>query len=103
MSNNNIKSDMGGGNSLNLIRIPSLDEMKNIIFSSDLNGNITPSSSSVWNWSNYLYRQSQNNPTDYAYLLEITISVTQRWFYRNETTRSISELSAFSPIIECIE
>ena len=41
MSNNNIKSDMGG-NPLNIIRIPSLDEMKNIITKSDLNGSITP-------------------------------------------------------------
>lgn len=94
---------MGGGNSLNLIRVPSLDEMRNIIFSSDLNGKITPSSHNVWNWEFYLYRQSQYNTTDCSYSLEITISVTQRWFYKNETTRGIHTISTFSPIIECIE
>ena len=103
MSNINIKSDMGGGNPLNIIRIPSLNEMKNIIFSSDLNGKIAPSSHSVWNWSDYLYRQSQYNSADYSYSLEITISVTQRWIYKNETTRERYVISTFSPIIECIE
>ena len=48
MSNINIKSDMGGGNSLNIIRVPSVNEAKNIILSSDLNGSITPSDTKVW-------------------------------------------------------
>lgn len=53
MSNINIKSDMGGGNSLNLIRIPSSNEVKNI-FSSDLNGSITPGNSNTWQYDIYI-------------------------------------------------
>ena len=41
MSNNNIKSDMGGGNSLNIIRIGGVYEQFNIVLCSDLNGCIS--------------------------------------------------------------
>lgn len=54
---------MGGGNSLNIIRVPSVNEAKNIIFNSDLNGNITSGSNLVWNYnlvSNFSWLQNNN-------------------------------------------
>lgn len=67
MSNINIKSDMGGGNPLNIIRIPSINEGRNIIVSSDLNGSITPGNSYTWQYNNSSHAMMyQNNKNELA-------------------------------------
>ena len=59
MSNINIKSDMGGGNSLNIIRLMSYKIYNDVILTGTLNGTI---SSSSFNWNrNDLYVPLQNN------------------------------------------
>lgn len=61
MSNINIKSDMGGGNSLNIINIISRNIFDKIIKSSDLNGYIVPYDINVWNisdsWNHWILCQ----------------------------------------------
>ena len=60
---------MGGGNNNVIIRIPFLNEFRNIIFKSDLNGSITPGSNLVWNKAlSNLRTWSQNNDKGYASL-----------------------------------
>lgn len=69
MSNINIKSDMGGGNPLNIIRVPSMNEVKNISIGSDLNGSITPSDTKVWQVNPSDLMWTQNNINTEAYVL----------------------------------
>ena len=62
---------MGGGNNNVIIRIPFLNEFRNIIFKSDLNGSITPGSSLVWN--KLLFNHctwSQDNYVESAFLVD---------------------------------
>ena len=61
MSNNYNSSLIGGGNSLNIIRVPSVNEAKNIILNSDLNGSTTPSDVNTWHWIQNYYWWNQNN------------------------------------------
>ena len=69
MNNIGISSlNRGGGNNLNLIIVPSSNEVENIIFSSDLNGNITlPYNSNAWNWIINYFWQTQNNKEENTY------------------------------------
>lgn len=66
MSNINIKSDMGGGNSLNIIRISSLIPLVDITTVSSLNGNISPRDTKCWNFTGY-YAMLQDNTTNICY------------------------------------
>ena len=62
---------MGGGNNNVIIRIPFLNEFRNIIFKSDLNGSITPGSNFVWNKVlSDIWTWSQNNYVENAYLVD---------------------------------
>lgn len=87
MSNNNIKSDMGGGNPLNLIRVPSLNEVKNIIFSSDLNGSITIKNINTWQFNNIRTPWwIQNNDNKFAYassLIDINLAHDDKTYIVN--------------------
>lgn len=57
-----------GYNNLNLIIVPSSNEVENIIFRSDLNGNITPPyNSNTWNWIIKYFWQTQNNKDENTY------------------------------------
>lgn len=95
---------MGGGNSLNIIRLPSVNEVKNIIFTTDLNGSITPWDVNVWHWiTNYLW-WSQNNENDTAYATGSQISnpiAYKNPFLKNTTyNQAWSMIYVFGPIIE---
>ena len=65
---------MGGGNSLNIIRVPSVNEAKNIILSSDLNGSITPGNSNTWQYDIYEVMMYQNNTNGLAYMTKSSMS-----------------------------
>ena len=93
---------MGGGNNNVIIRIPFLNEFKNIIFKSDLNGSITPGSSLVWNKVSYdpyvLLTWSQNNYVENAYSVdEYAESNTHN---NKDYTYEYYNRYAFRPIIE---
>ena len=92
--------NVGGGNNLNLIRIPSLDEMKNIITKSDLNGNITPWDVNVWHFATSHYNWLQNNSTTLATILEITPLYLHDSISAKNTTVINGSLVVFKPIIE---
>ena len=57
---------MGGGNSLNIIRVYSYNEHKKFILKDTLNGTIVAGSDRVWNLSSNVYIQLQNNDTNYS-------------------------------------
>lgn len=93
---------MGESNSLNLIRIPSVNEVKNIIVSSDLNGNIIPKDVNVWHWIYNYYFWCQNNDTTYAIMTEISTSeVYQKNYFKYAADTYM--VCDFVPIIEYIE
>ena len=98
MSNINIKSDMGGGNSLNIIRIPSVNEAKNIILNSDLNGSITPGNSNTWQYDRYYVMLYQNNKNENAF---VTKNGAMAAFYDKSYISIFGEGSiTFNPVIE---
>ena len=76
MSNNNIKSDMGGGNPLNIIRIGGNTEYYNIILMNDLNGTITIPTLEVYTpvWNR---RYSNGIPGE---VTQWNITSTCKWF-----------------------
>ena len=92
-----------GGNSLNLIRIPSLNEVSNIMVSSDLNGNITPWDVNVWHWIYNYYFWCQNNRTTYAILSELSTSEAYQTYHPKNEMDIRRGLCDFVPIIEYIE
>ena len=99
MSNINIKSDMGGGNSLNLIRIPSLNEV-NTIFSSDLNGSITPGNSNTWQYD-YKVMMYQNNTNGLAYMNMIKNWIEHSFYDKSTTFIEFRDCTtSFHPVIE---
>lgn len=105
MSNNNIKSDMGGGNSFyNIIRtIDSYDIFNNLILSGDLNGNITASSDKVWNhYDVYLFNHLQENIENFSRLIYHTNS-GNTLVYKNKNNSSGSYPTTIRPVLECKE
>ena len=98
---------MGGNNNV-IIRIPFLNEFRNIIFKSDLNGSITPGSNLVWNRVPYeIYNWctwSQNNYVENAYLVdELAASESHNQNNKAKTSYFNSYnyyTYAFRPIIE---
>ena len=102
MNNTGISSlNRGGGNNLNLIIVSSLVEMRNIIFSSDLNGNITPWDVNVWHFATNHFNWFQNNSTTLATVGEITSSyLSDSMFSKNTAVKNVSQPCVFKPIIE---
>lgn len=99
MSSNNYSSSLnGGGNSLNLIRIPSLNEVSDIIVSSDLNGSITPNYDYTWQFDKNKLMWSQNDVNETAYV----IRRQPNYLISNKTTTITSAYGPthFCPVIE---
>lgn len=67
MNSNYSSSLIGGGNSLNIIRISSLIPLVDITTTSSLNGNINPRDTKCWNFTSY-YVMLQNNTVDNFYM-----------------------------------
>ena len=65
----NTYSSLNGGGNNYLIRTPSLNEHKNILYNSDLNGSITIGNDSTWN-KRSIYCWDQDNKTDTGYMIE---------------------------------
>ena len=104
MSSNYSSSSLnrGGGNSLNLIRIPSINEVKNIIVSSDLNGTITPGNMNTWQiYDTWTTWWTQNNSNDFVYLRALNVSHTEL-VNKNETWEGNywNKPICFRPVIE---
>lgn len=95
---------MGGGNNNVIIRIPFLNEFRNIIFKSDLNGSITPGSNLVWNKElSKFHTWSQNNYVEKAYSVNERAESNDRsnkavTYYR--PNNSTIYIYTFRPIIE---
>lgn len=90
---------MGGGNSLNLIRVPSVNEV-NTIFSSNLNGSITPGNSNTWQYDRNIFMMYQNNVNGLAYM---TMPPSMSSFYdKSAIYINISRYysTSFNPVIE---
>ena len=105
MNNTGITSLNGGGNSLNIIRVPSVNEARKIIFKSDLNGNITPGSNLVWNKAlSNLRTWSQNNDVGNAYLVDEHAESNEHnnkaATYHRHPNNSTTYIHTFRPIIE---
>ena len=94
----------GGGNNLNLIRVPSLNEVENIIFTTDLNGTISPSDTNVWHWIVNYHRWSQNNVNGNSYVTGLQSG--QGGIYKGLCLKNglydsaWGQIFVFSPIIE---
>lgn len=95
---------LGGGNNLNIIRLPSLNEVKNII-SSDLNGSIKPYDNNVWYWDRNLY-WAQNNEKNNAYVSSVDLTQPDPVIKQNLFTKDLTyypnwqKVFEFIPIIE---
>ena len=119
MNSDNIKSDMGGGNSLNIIRIPSKEQWVNIV-ESDMNETIDVSNIADrmyrWNYfgtDNQLkdYTNTQNNINDTSYPSvnftnagdgELVFLYVSKNHLNDFVIRpSFYYISSFRPIIEC--
>ena len=77
-----------------------MNEFRNIIFKSDLNGSITPGSNFVWNKALFNLRTwSQNNYVENAYLVDELAEESDT--VENKAAASYSSNKyAFRPIIE---
>lgn len=51
----------GGGNSLNIIRVPSINEFLYILYNNTLNGNIVAGNENTWHKVQTFYNWSQVN------------------------------------------
>ena len=98
---------MGGGNYFNIIRVASMNEVKNIIFSSDLNGSITPSDGNTWQCNKSTFVMwSQNNVNAVAYVIGNSGAGAATFgFEKNTLFSSIwsGKAMLFGPIIEYSE
>ena len=81
-----------------------MNEFRNIIFKSDLNGSITPGSNLVWNKAlSYRITWSQNNDVGNAYLVDEHAESNEHnnkaatYYHPNNSTTYIH---TFRPIIE---
>lgn len=81
---------MGGGNPLNIIRIPSSNEV-NTIFSSDLNGSIAICNSDTWQYDRNKFTMYQNNKNGLAYM---TMSPDMLSFYDKSTIYILTVMRA---------
>lgn len=89
---------MGGGNNY-LIRTPSLNEHKNILYNSDLNGSITIGNDSTWN-KRSIYCWNQNNKTYTSYIIREDDRADR---YDNKNATSVygySIVYGYRPVIE---
>lgn len=107
MSNNYISSlNGGGGNSLNLIRVPSINEFLYILYDATLNGNIVAGNEDTWNKVRTYYNWSQVNRQNTANLYGVGSGGTiYHGLYYNKSEPMHSEggyldICVFRPIIE---
>lgn len=92
---------MGGGNSPNLIKIPSLNEVENIIVNSDLNGSITPGNLNTWQFDEWHPWWTQNNSNEYATMKALKINGTNIYKNRDYQDDYIGYIPLyFYPVIE---
>ena len=98
----NIYSSLNGGGGNNyLIRTPSLNEHKNILYNSDLNGSITIGNDSTWNKVS-IFCWNQDNTIDAGY----TKREDNRFnAYENKNeyywyTSSSTKVYGYRPVIE---
>ena len=111
MSTNNYNSSLNveKGN-LNLISISSLNESYNIIFHSDLNGNIIPKDVNVWNWVAYYLWWIQNNSSNSAHFVGTIIKYLLLYDFTNSKNITYYQpyndkliKCVFNPVIKYIE
>lgn len=86
---------MGGGNSLNIIRVYSYNEHVKFILKDTLNGTIAAGSDRVWNHNIYAYTQLQNNNAN----IGISVYCNRDDTNGNEKT-DISYPVSFRPVFE---
>ena len=102
MNNYNSFLNVGGGNSLNIIRVASINEFLYILYDATLNGNIVAGNEDTWHKVRTYYNWSQVNKQDTACVYGVG---TYGDIYRNQyhgksrTTQSDYAL-VFRPIIE---
>ena len=118
MYNKNISSlNVGGGNSFNIIRMPSYEQWTNIV-QSDMNGTIDNSSTNraqIWNYFISGWGMLKDHTTTQTNTRDICLTNTNHKYHdsdffqyinKNSSSGAISNnvdyyTSSFRPIIEC--
>ena len=102
MSNINIKSDMGGGNSLNIIREPSINEFLYILTDNTLNDNIVAGNEDTWHkvWTYYNWSQVNRQNTACVYGVGGSGIIYSNEYYDKSRTTYSNDRLVFRPIIE---
>lgn len=102
MNNTNISSLNGGGNSLNIIRVPSINEFLYILYDDTLNDSIVAGNENTWHKVRTYYNWSQVNRQDTACVYGVGIGgdiYSNSYYDKSRTTYSNCGL-VFRPIIE---
>ena len=94
---------MGGGNSLNLIRVPSINEFLYILYDATLNGNIVAGNEDTWHkvWTYYNWSQVNRQNTACVYGVGSTgIIYSYEYYDKSKAVLSKGDKLVFRPIIE---
>lgn len=95
----------GGGNSLNIIRVPSINEFLYILYDDTLNGNIVAGNEDTWNKVRTYYNWSQVNRQNTACVYGVGTYgdiYSNRYYDKSEPIHlgSFKDICVFRPIIE---
>ena len=92
---------MGGGNSLNIIRVPSINQLLYILYDATLNGNIVAGNEDTWNKVRTYYNWSQVNRQNTACVYGIGFKgVIYSDLYYDKSYNPHNDACVFRPVIE---
>ena len=93
---------MGGGNSLNIIRVPSINEFLYILYDATLNGNIVAGNEDTWHKVRRYYNWSQVNRQNTACVYGVGSfgDIYSNNYYDKYRTTYSDDVLVFRPIIE---
>ena len=92
---------MGGGNSLNIIRVSSINKILYILYDDTLNGSIVAGNEDTWHkvWTYYNWSQVNRQNTACAYGVGISGNIYYNLYYDKSIT-TYNDGLVFRPIIE---
>lgn len=94
---------MGGGNSLNIIRVPSINKFLYILYNDTLNDSIVAGNENTWHKVWAYYNWSQVNRQNTACLYGVSsngVIYYESYYNKSELTSSHQDDFVFRPIIE---
>ena len=89
-----------GGNSLNIIRVPSINEFLYILHDGTLNDNIVAGNEDTWHKVKGFYNWSQVNTQYKACVYGVGVEIYYDEYYKKYETINSGDKLVFRPIIE---